>query len=340
MKRKRKEGENTPKSEGTGRRNRASVKAEETTLLSPVGALQIRKFSDTSNSNLSCNSSQFNSFLEPAQYETVTIYWFRTLQNKRKKLNRAPQALFVKSWVCLKQGLRRQGRGETDKSLPSANYETIGISCLPAPSLLLQVTLLLLPLSIRSGLSAGWDQYSPWQGSWRILTPHPRADSLPGCPFLCSVLGLVTGDAGAEERVHLAVRPLLCSCLCVICLILGGLTQPLRPRPCHCVPLHGRACPRLSDHSRLTAQVDFYYLLTPPQSFIPPNPTPSYWTSAMSGSSPLKVSHASKPPNSYPSHSTCYWGLPLGGLGPTWPTKAHREVHWGLCVFQGLHGKR
>lgn len=37
-------------------------------------------------------------------------------------------------------------------------------------------------------------------------------------------------------------------------------------------PLHGGVCSCPSDHSMLTAQVDFYYLFASPQSFLPPLP--------------------------------------------------------------------
>ena len=140
--------------------------------------------------------------------------------------------------------------------------EQAGTGC-PEP-FLLWVTLLLRCLSVQAWVGGGTSI---------VLDGAIRDSSSSILELTCSqpVLSLVVclgcGNGvrvlGAEEGVYLAVSPLLSLVSALSTFSLGSLTQPPRSRLCHCVPLHGRACPHLSRHSRLPAQVDFYYLLNP-----------------------------------------------------------------------------
>lgn len=59
-----KEEKKYSKERGKGQRKRASMTAIEVTSFSPASAVQTRKSSDMSNSNLPCNFSQFHVLLD------------------------------------------------------------------------------------------------------------------------------------------------------------------------------------------------------------------------------------------------------------------------------------
>ena len=161
----------------------------EITSSSVTSAIQMRKFSDVSNANLSCNSSQFHILLDLPNKGMWKFTDSKCYNIEDNNLNRVQQALFLKFGFLQKQGLSDE-QAKAGKTLKANKISPPCLLLKPSgsPVSLTLATRDILSIQVCGFSPVGWGTGRWWSRVTRSRSRVTAAGSQQQGSPCCSIL--------------------------------------------------------------------------------------------------------------------------------------------------------